>query len=165
MQAFTLHRGYAPGTIGRIAELHGLYYARHWRFGPFFEARVARDLGEFMSRHDDSRDGLWTAQCDGRVEGAIAIDGLHAEARAAHLRWFIAGDALRGSGVGTQLLDTALAFCRKRGYHAVELWTFAGLDAARRLYERAGFALAEEYNGTQWGEPLREQRFVLTLQP
>ncbi|WP_051362285.1 GNAT family N-acetyltransferase [Solimonas soli] len=162
MQAFTLHCGYVPGALGRIAELHGCYYAWHWQLGAFFEARVARDLGEFMSRYDERRDGLWTAQCGGRIEGSIAIDGLHAE-RAAHLRWFIAGDALRGNGVGHRLLGSALAFCRERGYRAVELWTFAGLDAARRLYEQAGFVLAEEFDGTQWGRALREQRFQLAL--
>jgi len=35
-----------------------------------------------------------------------------------------------------------------------------GLDAARHLYEREGFLLAEEYAGAQWGVSLMEQRFV-----
>ena len=45
----------------------------------------------------------------------------------------------------------------------MRLWTFAGLDAARRLYERAGFRLAEERRGTQWGIEVTEQRFELCL--
>ena len=42
---------------------------------------------------------------------------------------------------------------------APTLWTFKGLDAARHLYERHGFRLAEEYAGAQWGVNLVEQRF------
>ncbi len=44
----------------------------------------------------------------------------------------------------------------------VHLWTFRGLDAARRLYEANGFALVEEQPGRQWGEEVIEQRFVRT---
>ena len=38
--------------------------------------------------------------------------------------------------------------------------TFKGLDAARHLYEAAGFKLAEESEGRQWGSVVVEQRFV-----
>ncbi|GAI69557.1 unnamed protein product, partial [marine sediment metagenome] len=31
-------KGYIPGSIGRIAELHGTYYNEHWDFTVFFEA-------------------------------------------------------------------------------------------------------------------------------
>ena len=72
---------------------------------------------------------------DGRVEGSITIDGIHAEDAGAHLRWFIVSDALRGTGVGRQLMDAAIACCHDRSYTRVYLWTFEGLDAARHLYE------------------------------
>jgi hypothetical protein len=88
-------RGYAPGAIGRVAELHAAYYHRKWGFGLFFEARVAVELAEFLARYDEGRDGFWTAQVDGSIEGSIAIDGLHAGVEGAHLRWFIVSDALR----------------------------------------------------------------------
>ncbi|MFP3710951.1 MarR family transcriptional regulator, partial [Paraburkholderia sp. SIMBA_009] len=39
------------------------------------------------------------------------------------------------------------------------LWTFKGLDAARHLYESAGFVLTQEAEGTQWGGAVVEQRF------
>ncbi len=32
----TIVKGYIPGMIGRIAELHGVYYAREHNFGRFF---------------------------------------------------------------------------------------------------------------------------------
>jgi len=100
-------KGYVPGAIGRVVELHGAYYHAHWGFGAFFEAKVAGGLAEFINRYDDQRDGLWTVTINGRVEGSIAIDGAHAAQERAHLRWFIISDALRGQGVGNQLINAA----------------------------------------------------------
>ncbi len=45
------------------------------------------------------------------------------------------------------------------------LYTFAGLDSARRLYEQAGFKLKEEQEANTWGRPMREQRFEAELLP
>jgi len=159
MSEIEIVRGYVPGAIGRVAELHGTYYHRHWGFGLFFEAKVATDLSEFLRRYDEGRDGFWTAVADGRIEGAIAIDGIHAEGNGAHLRWFIMSDALRAKGVGSRLIETAIGFCRDRGYGKIYLWTFEGLDAARHLYERSDFKLVEDHRGTQWGTEVNEQRF------
>lgn len=158
-----IRRGYLPGAIGRIVQLHGAYYAAHWGFGAFFEARMARELGEFVDRYDHRRDGLWTAVSAGVVQGAIAIDGSRPAGSSAHLRWFILDESLRGRGVGGRLLDEALGFCRECGHASVGLWTFAGLDAARRLYERAGFRLQEQRRGSQWGAEVTEQRFELQI--
>ena len=68
----------------------------------------------------------------------------------AHLRWFILDDGCRGSGVGRQLLAEAVAYCDRLGFAATRLWTFKGLDAARKLYESVGFQLVREEAGEQW---------------
>ncbi len=47
------------------------------------------------------------------------------------------------------------------GFGPVALWTFAGPGAARRLYERNGFVLAEEAVGDGWGPEVAGQRFEL----
>ncbi len=159
MSEITLVRGYVPGAIGRVVDLHGAYYHRHWGFGLFFEAKVATELSAFLTRYDEDRDGFWTVLADGRVEGSIAIDGLHAAGAGVHLRWFIVSDALRGRGAGNRLMNAAMGFCRDKGYPKAFLWTFEGLGAARHLYEKAGFALVEERRGAQWGIEVREQRF------
>lgn len=72
-----------------------------------------------------------------------------------------AGHARRGLGRG--LRDTALDHCRAQRFERIYLWTFAGLDPARRLYERAGFRLVREASAAQWGKPMTEQRFELHL--
>ena len=155
----TIHKGYLPGAIGRIVELHAQYYSTLVGFGLPFESKVARELVAFCERYDSERDGLWLALQDGHIEGAIAIDGSHAEQDGAHLRWFITSDNLRGTGAGTALLTTAMDFCRSRHDERVYLWTFEGLGAARHLYEKFGFRLAFQQRGTQWGAAVNEQRF------
>lgn len=156
-------KGYIPGVIGRIAELHISYYHPNWNFGSYFESKVARDMADFTDRYDEARDGLWTVIENGRIQGAIAIDGLDADTLGAHLRWFIVGEDLQGQGLGNRLMDLAMRFCRDKDYNRIYLWTFAGLNAARHLYEKAGFKLVKERTGRQWGTEVNEQRFELNL--
>ncbi|MBU1228864.1 MAG: GNAT family N-acetyltransferase [Proteobacteria bacterium] len=156
-------QGHVPGAIGRLAELHALYYSREWGFGLSFEAQVAAGLAEFLQRFDPGRDGFWTVSRGGRVLGGVAIDGAKAGDEGAHLRWFILSEELRGQGLGGRLLGEAVDFCRACGHPRIFLWTFQGLDMARHLYEKMGFRLEEERQGRQWGTLVLEQRFALAL--
>ncbi|MBN2398573.1 MAG: GNAT family N-acetyltransferase [Deltaproteobacteria bacterium] len=157
MSSFDVTTGYVPGSIGRVAELHAQYYAEHWDFGLFFEAKVATELGDFIGRYDEAKDCIWLLSVDGTIEGSSQ------DVHIAHLRWFIVSDPLRGKGAGNYLMRQALTFCEEKGYDAVCLWTFEGLDPARHLYEKYGFRLVEERSGTQWGTPVMEQRFEAAL--
>ena len=160
----SIEREYVPGSIGRISELHGTYYSEHWGFGLYFEAKVAAELSEFLRRYDENRDGIWIPTVNGRVEGSLVIDGIHADDEGAHLRWFILSDALKGKGVGRKLIHRALDFCRSKRYKRLYLWTFEGLDAARHLYEEAGFKLRKQQKGVQWGTEVNEQYFELSIE-
>jgi uncharacterized protein YhfF/GNAT superfamily N-acetyltransferase len=153
--------GYVPGAIGAIGRLHGTYYAREHGFGVLFESKVTRELAEFAARANPAHDGLWFVVNQGGVHGSIVIDG-HGGSGAAHLRWFILSDAVRGNGLGHRLMDAAMGFCRRAGHRHVYLNTFRGLDAARALYEQAGFRLVAEKTGETWGHVVTEQRFEWT---
>jgi len=161
--SFSIHKGYLPGAIGRIIELHGTYYHRHAGFGVYFESKVARGLADFCDSYDETRDGLWLAIANEAIEGSIAIDGSNSTTEGAHLRWFIASDIVRGIGAGNALLGSAINFCREKQYGLVYLDTFEGLQAARHLYEKFGFRLIHQETGIQWGCKVNEQRFELEL--
>ncbi|XBS70174.1 helix-turn-helix domain-containing GNAT family N-acetyltransferase [Acerihabitans sp. KWT182] len=156
----TIESGYRPGAIGRVVEMHARYYSRTVGFGSYFERKVADGMADFAGRLEHPSNGIWLAVGEGDVIGAVAIDGQDLAADRAHLRWFIVEEGRRGGGIGKKLLSAALAFCDQRGFIETELWTFRGLDAARRLYEAAGFVLAEEYSGNQWGKEMTEQCFI-----
>lgn len=158
-----LRLGYLPGIIGRITELHGSYYHQFWKFGSFFESKVASELSAFSKRYKENRDCLWSVTISGQIEASIAIDGIDAHGQGAHLRWFIVANRFQGTGTGTRLIEEAITFCRQKNYHRLYLWTFKGLDAARHLYEKHGFSLVEQQVGTEWGTEVTEQRFELCL--
>ncbi len=153
--------GCRPGAVGAVARMHGEYYAKHWGFGPVFECRVARGLADLVERGDTARDGFWIADDGTGIVGSVAIDGHAAADEGARLRFFLVDETRQSRGIGRRLLDRALDFCDRAGYRRVYLWTFAGLDAARTLYEGRGFRRVDERPDTQWGAPVREQKYIL----
>lgn len=155
--------GYYPGVVGRITELHAVYYHQNWGFDVSFETQVGKELSEFVRDIKTGRDGLWVARIYDAFAGAVAIDGHRADTDGARLRWFIVEPVFQGSGIGRILIHTALTFCKERGYGRIYLWTFHGLHAARSLYERHGFILTEENAVDQWGQTITEQKYELML--
>ena len=156
----TISTCYKPGLIGRIVEMHATSYSKLVGFGAPFETKVAGDLAEFVTRLVKPENEIWSAESDGEIVGSVAIDGEDLGNNVAHLRWFIVESRVRGAGLGKRLIRQVVDYCNDRGFPEVHLWTFKGLDAARSLYERNGFVLAEEYLGDQWGSEILEQRFV-----
>ena len=167
-------QGFVPGALGRLVELHGTYYAREWQLSRKFEIKIATAMGTFLDGFDPERDGFWSATANDKVVGVIAIDGrgsssdrltdspgeVQRSAAEVRLRCFIVDPNYAGLGIGSRLLNAALDFCRAHNYSPVVLWTFAGLDAARHLYESRGFRLTEEYMSDEFGRSLQFQRFV-----
>lgn len=154
--------GWRPGIVGEIVRAHALYYGRAWGFGPEFEAKVARELAAFVERYDPRRDLLAHAAArDGTFLGSVTIDRSDADLapRQAHLRWFIAADAARGLGIGRRLMLVASRFLDASDATSCYLTTFAGLDAARSIYETAGFRQVREAPSLTWGTTVMEQRF------
>lgn len=159
-----IQAGYRPGLIGDITRLHSVYYYENWGFHINFETQVATELSQFCLRLNPATDGLWSSSIDGKFVGSVAIDGSLRETQGARLRWFIVTPEFQGTGVGKVLLKEAIDFCRKNGLNKIFLWTFKGLEAARFLYERAGFTLVEEHPFSGWGGDIIEQKFELNLE-
>ena len=161
----SIARGWRPGLLGDVVALQARYYAKEWGFSTFFEAKLARGMAEFARRYDPGQDLILSVVDSARTAGSVTIDGSDPAApeHLLHLRWFIVNDSLRARGVGRALLHAGLEFARATGRPGIYLWTFAGLDAARRLYDAAGFQLVEEHVGNTWGTQVTEQQFVLAL--
>ena len=156
-----LHAAWFPGVVGDIAALHARHYAASHGFGAVFEAKVARELGEFLTRPAGPHDFFRGVQVGGHALGSIALED---EGQGvAHLRWFILDHSLRGSGMGRRLLGEALEHARHVGFSRIYLWTLDGLSAAARLYADAGFVEVERLTATQWGVATTELRLELGL--
>lgn len=163
--AVSYREGFEPGFLGRIAQLHGEYYARIWHSGVPFEAQMARELCDFWEVYDSGRDLLLTVHVDGLLAGSIAIVGSQAEVSGAQLRWYIIAEGYQGRGIGRSLLERALAFCRERGFESVFLWTVEGLPESRHLYESAGFRVTDRVRDDRYTMEHVNLRFEMKLQP
>ena len=153
--------GYRPGALAETIALHMAYYAPHWGFGAPFESKLGREMGEFLGRYNPDRDLFLTAyRPDNTLVGTITLDGIDADTPdGAHLRWFIVSEAAQGMGLGRQLMARAAEFLDRKGYDRAYLTTFAGLDAARSLYEAFGFSLTNEEPTDPWSGSVGLQRF------
>lgn len=54
-------------------------------------------------------------------------------------------------------MNATMSFSRNAGYERVRLTTFAGLDAARKLYDRLGFVELSTFKKTNWDFPITMQ--------
>ncbi len=160
-QAITIRHTLKPGDVGYIIYLHGKLYDEEYGLTQEFEGYVASALGQFAQSPDRQKDCIWIAELNGQIVGSIAIVG-YSEA-VAQLRWFLIHPQTRGQGLGHRLINEALEFCRQQKFKSVILWTLSNLDAARHLYQAAGFVKTEEKTHLIWGHLLTEERYELML--
>ncbi|MEM6709577.1 MAG: GNAT family N-acetyltransferase [Pseudomonadota bacterium] len=90
---------------------------------------------------------LWQATLGERLVGCVALKAL--ASGDGELKSMRTVAAARGRGVGGLLLATVLDEARRRGYATLYLETgpMAYFDAARRLYDRAGFEVCPPFDG------------------
>jgi len=161
MSPVRISDGFEPGGLGRIVELHGLYYAQNWGFGIYFESLVAEGLAGFAQRYDPQKDAVFLARNTDAIVGSVSIDSEGNDDGTAKLRWFILDERAHGAGIGTALMAAAMEFVRQAGHRHVALDTFEGLDAACRLYEKHGFVLAgRTADDEAYGPPVNSLHYV-----
>lgn len=141
-----------PGDLGWIVARHGALYAEEHGFDASFEGLVAQIVGDFAAGHDPRRERAWIAELAGEPVGSVMLVAKVTDT--AKLRLLLVEPAARGRGIGGRLVDQCLRFARRAGYVRVELWTNDVLTEARRLYERAGFALAASEPHRSFGRDL-----------
>lgn len=155
------YRAHRPGDMGWIVQRHAEIYQESHGWDATFEAMVADICVRFLTRYDPARERSWIAEADGRRAGAIAL--MRRSRRVAQLRLLFVEPWARGLGIGGRLVSECVGQARHFGYHRMILFTVAGLDSARRLYEAEGFRLTSEEPGHAWGKDHRAQTWELTL--
>jgi ribosomal protein S18 acetylase RimI-like enzyme len=81
----------------------------------------------------------------GTILGTVTIVDPHSPARRlatdheVELHLLCVRPDVRGSGIGTSLVQKALTLAKTRGARGIVLWTQPTMDAAQRLYLRCGF--------------------------
>ncbi|GAB1311142.1 hypothetical protein MFIFM68171_01352 [Madurella fahalii] len=155
----TIVPGYRPGILGRTLEMHLDYYPPITGWGREFEASLAKDIGDLLTRLDRPANQVWSAVLATpserdpqvppveRIIGVVYVDGeCVGEEGVARLRCFIVDDSTRGLGAGGKLLAAAMGFVREMGFRECQLSMIPSATVAKKMYEKVGFKEA----GGRW---------------
>ncbi len=148
-----------PGEAGYIAYRHCVLYEKEYRLGGTFEQYVMDALTKYLNEQPEGE--VWVAENIGRIVGSIAA--VSTEEGIVQLRWFLIEPEYRGSGLGRQLMKTAMEYCKRKKFRQVYLWTFQDLKAARHLYKSFGFSLTEQAESDTWKSGVVEERWDMVL--
>jgi DNA-binding MarR family transcriptional regulator/N-acetylglutamate synthase-like GNAT family acetyltransferase len=150
-----------PGDFGWIVHRHGVLYAEEYGWDATFEALVARVVADYADKHDARRETAWIAEVAGEPAGCVFC--VRRDEATAQLRLLLVEPSCRGLGIGARLVEECLNFARRAEYKSIMLWTNDVLGDARRVYERAGFRLAEQGEHHSFGHDLVEQIWTRDL--
>lgn len=156
-------REHRIGDVGWAIERHGRLYAEEFGWNGEFEALVATLFARFATNYDPALEHFWVAEVDRERVGCVFVVRNEQDPRAAQLRCLLVDPRARGLGLGRRLVEECICFAESAGYERMLLWTNDVLAAARRIYEEAGFALAEESPHHSFGHDLVGQVWVRSL--
>jgi DNA-binding MarR family transcriptional regulator/GNAT superfamily N-acetyltransferase len=159
-EPYTL-RPHRPGDMGWIVHRHGVLYAQEYGWDERFEAFVATITAHFVDHFDAARERCWIAERDGAMVGSVFV--VRHTQTVAKLRLLYVEPDARGLGIGRRLVDECIDFARAAGYRRLTLWTNSILDAARHIYQRAGFRCVGRERQHRFGRDLEFETWTLAL--
>jgi DNA-binding MarR family transcriptional regulator/GNAT superfamily N-acetyltransferase len=150
-QAYRL-RDPVPGDFGWVVKRHAELYAQEYKWLEPFEGVCAQIVADYVNNHDAKRERCWIAEMDGENVGCIFVAKDSDEV--ARLRLLLVDPKARGLGLGARLTEEAVRFACEAGYKRMTLWTHSILEAARHIYQKAGFKLTSSEKRKSFGQPV-----------
>ncbi len=154
-------RPFMPGDMGLIASRQSRYYREVYGWSAAIETNIGEVTTAFLRGFQPGGEQCWVAEREGIMAGSVMLTdeggGL------CRLRLLYVEPFARGLGLGDRLVQAVIDFARTAGYREMTLWTHTILEAARRLYARHGFVLADSAIHETFGTPLMGETWRLRL--
>ena len=149
------------GDLGWIVHRQGALYWEEWGYDERFEALCAEIVAKFVQNFDAKRERCWIAEKDEEIVGSVFL--VKEAEKTAKLRLLYVEPSARGLGIGGRLVAECVRFARQAGYEKIVLWTQSELDAARHIYEKAGFCVVEKKEHHSFSKDLTAEVWELAL--
>ncbi|MFZ3088013.1 MAG: GNAT family N-acetyltransferase [Methylotenera sp.] len=128
--------------IPALCELLGILFSQEADFNPDFNAQ-SRGLARIIGNPDVGL--ILVARRDAQVVGMVSLlytISTALGARVALLEDMVISPGMRGSGVGSRLLEQAIQTARSSGCKRITLLTDHDNESAQRFYQRHGFTFS-----------------------
>ncbi|OEH94181.1 GNAT family N-acetyltransferase [Bacillus solimangrovi] len=143
-----------------VINSHYEIYNQEYQYDLSFRDFIENSVDGFVERSSDD-ERIWIVENEGQPRGSISIKKV--DDHVAQLGLFLVEPVLRGTGYGQRLVQTAIDFCKERGYKSIILWTNSDLVAARRIYEKYGFHLEQTRTTVLSNQTLVEERWEMSI--
>ncbi len=106
---------------------------------------------ENPKKHYIDRGGMFfVLKVDGKIVGTVAI--INKGNNSAELKRLYVNKEYQGKGLGSKLLDAAIAYCKKHGFIKLEFETNKKFTKAHLLYQKRGFKTIKEDKSSYYME-------------
>lgn len=137
-----------PGEPSLVVHFYYKLFEKQFDFLPSTEQYFLHAMTDLFGNPTENK--LFVVESNGEIVGSVCIVKL-AE-NEAQLRLFGTNPVLQGKGIGLELMEIAMNFCREKEYNHIILWTIDICKAARHLYGKFGFKLTDTKPNTTWAK-------------
>ena len=153
MQELTLSPGYdeREDMLALFTEYTNMLIESNPGFAGYLQIQnYDAEIADLRSKYGEPDGRLYIARLDGKAVGCVAMKR-HDGENSGELKRLYVRPEYRGRGYARILAEKILEDAKGIGYEAVYLDTLPGLDAAKHLYDKLGFAVCEPYNDDPMG--------------
>ncbi|XP_028854971.1 probable N-acetyltransferase CML1 [Denticeps clupeoides] len=160
--------GYAAALLAPAAWVGMVYCCCREYYAGYVREKLQTDMKDIQKSFLSSPDScFWVAEArvNGRSEvmGMVAVEAKREAGgeRCGELFRMNVSPAARRTGLGSRLTQTAIDFCKERGFSKVVLQTSSTQEAAVALYRKTGFTVTDVYYVVWFGKIIGVTRICM----